>query len=164
MLHASALRTTADFGSDLLPISAAGREDVFFFGTLMHPQVLEAVLARPVAAGELSQARLPGYRRVKVLDATYPVIVEYEDSAVDGIILHRPSLYDILRINHFEDEEYTAGQVFVEMDGGFHPAWAFHALDLSEATDEEWTLDSWSNDFMPSFLELVDGWMEDAPS
>jgi hypothetical protein len=78
----------------------------FFFGTLMDRDLLERVLGRRVPDGELTPARLSGYRRVRAVTADYPVLVPSPGAVVDGVLLRAASRRDETRMRHFEDEEH----------------------------------------------------------
>lgn len=164
MRHSSALRSTADWGFDLIPLTVAEREHVFFFGTLMHPAVLETVLDRKVAAEECVTGTLKGYMRVRARDVLYPVLVPHERGEVDGVMLKTPSVRDLIRINHFEDEEYFADRVeLVNGDGHPRQAWIFKGLDVLEPTNEPWRVEEWARNNLESYLEEVREMMVDAP-
>ena len=150
----------------LIPASAAGRDHVFFFGTLMHEVVLEAVLDRPVEHHETMSARLHGYRRERAASASYPVLVGDPGGVVEGRLLQRPSARDIWRINHFEDDEYGATRLTVRAGGEHHSAWVFIALDHVETmrpSGEPWHLERWAAAHLESYREAIEHWMADAP-
>ena len=159
------LATAAPY-ADLIPPSAAGREPLFFFGTLMHDAVLEAVLDRPVAAHETTAAVLRGYRRERALAASYPVLVADARATVEGRLLHRPTRRCILRINHFEDDEYRACRLTVLAAGNPVAAWVFLPLDrvpMMRPSGEPWHLDHWAGQHLDAYQDAIDGWMADAP-
>lgn len=155
--------STPNIAAELIPAEAAGRDPIFFFGTLMHRAVLQAVLDRPVREREIETATLAGYRRVQALGAPYPVLVRDARSEVEGSLLIRPSLRDIRRINHFEDEEYHAMLLTICTSGGNQAAWVFLALETLAASGIAWDLDSWAELHLESFLGHVEKWMADAP-
>jgi ADP-ribose pyrophosphatase len=159
------LATAAPY-ADLIPTSAAGRDPIFFFGTLMHDDVLEAVLDRSVAAHETTAALLRGYRRERAAAASYPVLVEDPGAAVEGRLLHRPTRRCILRVNHFEDDEYRACRLTVLAAGQPLAAWVFLPLDhvaMMQPSGEPWHLDRWAGQHLDAYREAIDGWMADAP-
>ena len=152
--------------AELIPTHAAGRDHVFFFGTLMHREVLEAVLDRRVAGHEISPARLEGYRRERAAAASYPVLVPDPGAAVEGRLLLRPSLRCIRRINHFEDEEYRALRVAVINGDSRIVAWVFLPLDHVETmrpSGEPWDLDRWASEHIDAYRQAIAHWMADAP-
>jgi gamma-glutamylcyclotransferase (GGCT)/AIG2-like uncharacterized protein YtfP len=152
---------------DLIPTSAAGRDPLFFFGTLMHHEVLETVLDRRVADHETTEpAILHGYRRERAAAASYPVLVRDKGARVEGRLLHRPSERCILRINHFEDEEYRASRVTVTVGRNRLAAWVFLPLDhvaMMRPSGEPWHLDHWAAQHLDAYREAIAGWMVDAP-
>lgn len=138
---------------------------LFLFGTLMDIDVMARVLDRAFGAEELGPARLDGWRRVRALNATYPLLLPDPDGAVDGVLFARPSPRDLVRIRHFESEEYEARAVTVRTpDGAAVPASVFLALADVFATDgEPWCLDRWRRDHKGAFLVRCDAWMADCP-
>jgi hypothetical protein len=148
----------------LIPLAAAGRDPLFFFGTLMDDEVLSHVVGRPLAADELLPARLDGFRRVTVAGSSYPMLVADPAAGLDGRLLRRASRRDILRINWFESEEYRAERHRVRAGGRDHLAWLFRALDgVMIATGRPWRLDDWRREHKAGFLERCAGWMADCP-
>lgn len=150
----------------LIPEVAAGRDDVFFFGTLMHPEVLSAVLDRDLDAQETSPATLHAYRCERAALACYPVLVPDPAASVAGRLLHRPSRRDIRRINHFEDEEYTARRKTVQSAIGRCPAWVFMAVSgvaMMRPSGEPWHLDRWAEAHLEDYRQAIRRWMADAP-
>jgi hypothetical protein len=90
----------------------------FFFGTLMDREVLEHVLDRPLAGGELAPARLAGFRRVRSARGTYPLLVPRHGGIVEGVLLKAPGPRDARRITHFEDGEYESRWLAVRSENG----------------------------------------------
>lgn len=154
--------------ADLIPREAAGRDSLFFFGTLMHHEVLETVLDRPVGDHETSEpAVLHGWRRERAAGADYPVLVPDADGRVEGRLLHRPSERCILRINHFEDEEYRADRVRVSAGPNSVDAWVFLPLDdvdMMQPSGEPWQLDRWAEQHLDAYRHAIAHWMVDAPA
>ncbi len=150
----------------LIPDTAAGRDDVFFFGTLMHHEVLETVLDRRVVAHELQGATLSGFRRERAAAASYPVLVADPTARVAGRLLQRPSRRCIRRINHFEDDEYRAGRLTVWSEGTARDAWVFLPLDhvaMMRPSGEPWELESWADRHLAAYRRAIAHWMADAP-
>ena len=154
--------------ADLIPTHAAGRDPVFFFGTLMHHEVLETVLDRPVATHETTEpAILEGWRRERAAAASYPVLVPDAAARVEGRLLHRPSERCILRINHFEDEEYRADRVTVTAGRTRVTAWVFLPLEtvaMMQPSGEPWHLDHWAEQHLDAYRDAIAHWMADAPA
>ena len=155
--------------ANLIPPHAAGRDSIFFFGTLMHHEVLETVLDRPVAEHETTESvMLEGWRRERAAAASYPVLVPDAGGKVDGRLLHRPSERCILRINHFENDEYRADRVTVAVAAGRIrlTAWVFLPLEnvaMMQPSGEPWHLDHWAEQHLDAYRHAIAHWMADAP-
>jgi hypothetical protein len=148
----------------MIPLTAAGRQPLFFFGTLMDLDVLAYVLARPIDLDDLEPAAITGFRRVGVRGASYPVLVPEAKGRVEGRLLHRATRRDVLRINHYESEEYRAELHQVATTAGeVHAAWLFLGLDGLEATWRPWRLADWQAQHKHGFFAACDGWMADCP-
>jgi hypothetical protein len=148
--------------AQMIPLSAAGRQPLFFFGTLTDLDVLAYVLARPVDLDDLAPAVITGFQRFRARGASYPVLVPAAEGRVAGCILRRAGGRDIARINHYESEEYRAELHHVTtVDGTDHAAWLYLGLDHLEASDEPWHLDAWQARHKDAFFAACDGWMAD---
>ncbi len=152
---------SADAG--LIPARAAGRADVFLYGTLAHEEVLAVVLDRPIVPGELVPAVLAGYRREAALGVSYPVLVADPAAEVTGRLLRRPSLRELRRINHYEADEYVAEELPVSAAGLQQLAWVFLALTAMVPTGRPWELEAWAATHLPGFRQRLAAWMQDAP-
>jgi gamma-glutamylcyclotransferase (GGCT)/AIG2-like uncharacterized protein YtfP len=139
---------------------------LFLYGTLMDVDVMAKVLDRAFAGRELTPAALPGWRRIAVRNASYPVILPDPSGRVEGRLFARPSARDLARIRHFESEEYLPARVRVELaDGHAVPAEAFVALDGVFDLDEvDWDLDGWRARHKSLFLRRCEEWMRDFPA
>ena len=164
---AVAAREPVPGASGMIPLSAAGREPLFFFGTLTDLDVLAYVLGRPVDLDDLEPAALDGHRRVRARDASYPLLVPADDdiAIVTGVLLRRATRRDVARVNHFEGGEYRAELRLVRAlrDGVGRRAWLYAALEGLAATDEPWELEAWRALHKPGFFAACDGWMADCP-
>ena len=145
-----------------IPMSAAGRQPLFFFGTLMDLDLLAYLLERPVDLDDLRPATITGFRRVRALGASYPVLVPHEDGVVEGRLLRRVTARDIARINHYESGEYLAELRHVVTAGGCKvAAWLYLGLDHLRASDEPWSLTEWQRRDKAGVYAACDGWMDD---
>lgn len=127
----------------------------FFFGTLMDRDVLELVLDRPVAHGALAPARLSGYRRVRILRDSFPILVEDAAAAVDGYVFTTASADEDARILYFEDYDYDLAPCLPTLhDGRVVEATYCGAEDGVLGSDELWDLERWAARHKPGFLEL----------
>lgn len=60
---------------------------VFLYGTLLDPGVLERMAGRRGLARRLRPARLPGYRRAALRGTPYPTLFRDPRAATDGAVL-----------------------------------------------------------------------------
>ncbi len=78
--------------------------NVFAYGTLMWPEVLEAVTGLQLA-GE--PHTLMGYKRLRVKGEIYPVIVPSAGDSVDGVLYQDVDVSALGRLDVFEGEAYN---------------------------------------------------------
>ena len=151
--------------AELIPLAAAGRQPLFFFGTLMDLDVLAYVLERPIDLDDLAPATLAGYRRVQAVGVSYPVLVPDRAGVVEGRLLRRATRRDIARINHFESGEYRAElhAVVYRTMARRRRHGSIWAWVISAATAEPWSLAAWQAMHKPGFFAACDGWMADCP-
>lgn len=148
----------------LIPLAAAGRQPLFFYGTLTDLEILAYVLARPLDLDDLAPAALPHFQRLRARDASYPVLAPAAGQSAPGLLLRRASRRDIVRINHFESGEYRAELRPVRQPcGALRQAWLYAALDTLAPAAEPWDLASWQERDKPGFLAACDRWMLDCP-
>ncbi|MBN2162962.1 MAG: gamma-glutamylcyclotransferase [Pontiellaceae bacterium] len=76
---------------------------LFAYGTLMWPEVLEAVIGHRLSG---APDALLGYCRLRVRGEHYPVVVPEEGGRVEGILYDNLSESDFRHLDHFEGEEY----------------------------------------------------------
>ena len=127
----------------------------FFFGTLMDRDVLQLVLDRPVAADALAPARLAGFRRVRILRDSVPILVADPGSVVDGVLFETATAEEDSRILFFEDYDYDLAPCRpVLADGRATDAVFCGAEDGVEGSDEPWDLARWAIRHKRGFLEL----------
>jgi hypothetical protein len=138
---------------------------LFLFGTLMDLDVTRQIVDRPFLAAEMEPATLPGHRRVGARNATYPILVPDAAASVRGLLFPRPSPRDLVRIRHFESEEYETVPVLARNAAGrLVRAEVFSALaGAFETTGEPWDLDLWVQRHKDPFLRRCREWMADCP-
>jgi len=115
---------------------------VFTYGTLMFPQVWQAVVGRTFHSVGGTAA---GYAIYRVCNAVFPGIVAAAASdAVRGVVYLDVDASSVERLDRFEDDFYRRVTIDIACDDGFQrPADAYvvpleHRLVL---TDEIWQAD-----------------------
>lgn len=132
----------------------------FFFGTLLDAAVREAVIGRPVPDADCAAVVLDGFRRVRVVDESYPALVPCAGHSVDGILVEDLSAEEILRVMWFEGDEYTPEAVQVRFErGGFDEAFTFLCASDLCLTDESWDYESWTAELLERYVWMTQEWM-----
>ncbi|KAI0322579.1 hypothetical protein OF83DRAFT_1161124 [Amylostereum chailletii] len=107
----------------------------FFYGTLMHPKILQRVIGNDGSHLEICPALLMDFTRHHVKHADYPAIVPYERSkgvllthdlspeekSVRGTLVSGLTPSDIELLDIFEGNEYIREEISVHPLGSFAP-------------------------------------------
>lgn len=126
----------------------------FFYGTLMDPAVLAAVIDRR-PAGPRRCASIEGYRRVYRAGAAYPVLIPAAGERVSGLLVEGLNERDRRRLDAFEGGDYIAREVPVRTDRGEVRARMFVPRPGVPATAVPWSLDEWRRRYRRVYLERV---------
>lgn len=125
----------------------------FFYGTLMDPEIVRAVIGRPLSGLSPRVARLEGYKRVYVAAATYPALIADSDTSLEGIVVSRISPIEISRITRYEGADYQARLTTVQtLDGQSVEAQVFFPKAAIRTTNRPWVLDEWRRRDKKRFL------------
>jgi hypothetical protein len=128
----------------------------FFYGTLIDPEILQAVLQRSVDPIRRRKAVLKGYRRVYRRGASYPVILADTTAQVEGIVVSALTTRDIMLLTMYEGQEYEIRELPVSCLGtGLIPARVFLPGPGCEASSESWTPEDWNKRFRPAFIRSI---------
>jgi len=84
--------------------------NLFAYGTLMWPDVLETLLGRRLKG---NPAAIEGFVRLRVKGEHYPAIVPSPTGEVEGVLYGGLSQVEFDRLDRFEGEEYERTEVFV---------------------------------------------------
>lgn len=127
---------------------------LFVYGTLMFPEVFEAVCGvRPAAQA----ASLQGYARRRVRDAVYPALVECAGARTDGLLLDAIDAAQWRQLDAFEGALYKRVTVHVERgtDGLKLAAQTYVAAPQSRhhILDEPWQLPAFDARELARYLE-----------
>lgn len=127
---------------------------LFFFGTLMDPDILGLVIGRPVDARELEPAGLSGFRRVRVQGASYPMLVPDPAGLVEGRLWRGGDRRERARLDAYEGPGYRLEPVTVETRSGERvAALVYRAVPGAlRPTEEPWELAAWQARFKPLYL------------
>jgi gamma-glutamylcyclotransferase (GGCT)/AIG2-like uncharacterized protein YtfP len=110
-----------------------GPELVFAYGSLMFPEVCEAVIGR---VPTWSAAHLAGWFASEVPGGLYPALVPRNSAVTDGLLLEGITESEIEMLDRYEGPGFTRTRVSVE-PGGI-PAWVWVARRVGMASGEPW--------------------------
>jgi gamma-glutamylcyclotransferase (GGCT)/AIG2-like uncharacterized protein YtfP len=116
----------------------------FFYGTLIEPEILHAVLNRTVHPALRRTAVLHGYRRVYRKGASYPVLAADAASEVEGIVVSALTAPDVALLTAYEGAEYEIRELPVRISrDGLVLAKVFLPRAACEASRVPWVLEEW---------------------
>lgn len=158
-----------------MSVSEAGKQDTFscfFYGTLMHPKVLERVTGSD--RHTYRPAILHGYFRSNLKDLDYPGLIKLKDSATTGMLVQGVTKLEHDRLNVFEGEKYVLESVTVTSieNGSLHPCltyvwtddtllehteWDYEAFKVEKAHRWTDTSDRHEYSMLPEAKDIIDG-------
>jgi gamma-glutamylcyclotransferase (GGCT)/AIG2-like uncharacterized protein YtfP len=112
---------------------------VFTYGTLMFPEVWQAVVGRKFSAVD---GTATGYKILRVQGAVFPGIVAADDrAATRGVVYLDVDRNSLARLDLFEDDFYERQTLWVDCDDGQRraaDAYIVPATNLAVLSDEPW--------------------------
>jgi hypothetical protein len=128
----------------------------FFYGTLIDPEILRAVLQRSIDPIRRRKAVLKGYRRVYRRGASYPVIIADATARVQGIVVSALTTRDVALLTLYEGQEYEIREHPVSCASiGVVRAKVFFPGPECEVSSESWTPEEWNRRFRQTFIRHV---------
>ena len=113
---------------------------VFTYGTLMFPEVWQAVVGRPFAT---ERGRAAGFQIFRVRDAVYPgILAAGPTDAVDGVVYWDVDPDSVDRLDRFEGDFFRRRPIAVACDDGRRLEAAAYVVPdefRDMLTDEPWT-------------------------
>lgn len=134
---------------------------LFFYGTLLDPEVQALVLGRPLAADKLVPAVLRHFRRVYVAGHSYPMLLPHRGGHVEGAVALRLSQDEVADICRYEGDSYwlERREVFVTGRDGHAAAptvaWLFRSAPTMRPSTRGWTLADWQARDKPAYLRDI---------
>ena len=119
---------------------------LFFYGTLCHVPLLEAVLGASSGAldARLTPARLPDHRVSWVQDEAYPMIERASGEAASGVLLADVTDEEEARLSYYEGAfSYHLSEVEVLADEGGRSAVCFYPMTQDQTRGAPWVLADW---------------------
>jgi gamma-glutamylcyclotransferase (GGCT)/AIG2-like uncharacterized protein YtfP len=124
----------------------------FVYGTLRDPDLLAAVLARPLDGGAMLAATAPGFRAVHYPNRLYPALVRAPGAASDGLVLTDITAFEADLLDAFEGAEYRRGIIPVMIAEELHEAFAYLPAVPVPVDAAPWTLAAWQATHKPRVL------------
>jgi hypothetical protein len=119
---------------------------MFFFGTLMDPDLLALVLGHSIEGLRIERATVRGMRRVIVAGRTYPMLRPHPGGRVEGHLVHHLTETDRARLAYYEGSEYEVGTVTVTTESGQAVTAALYVCPPEiRAENRVWRLDRWQS-------------------
>ncbi len=136
--------------------------DFFIYGTLLVPEIWNAVTGLSFAAAAPRVAVLEGYVRRRVHGATFPGILAtgQSDDVVDGLLITglTPPILD--RLDRYEDDFYLRREVRVTVSGaGNNPAtcqtYIVPASEKHVLSDDPWDYEWFQKNALDDYLSFL---------
>jgi len=115
---------------------------LFVYGTLRDPDLLAAVLGRPLAAGEILAAVAPGFRTTHYPNRTYPALIRAPGGTAEGLVLMGLSAFEFDLLDEFKGKEYRRDIVPVMTGEELHEAHAY-LPSIPISGRDPWSLERW---------------------
>lgn len=125
---------------------------LFVYGTLRDPDILAALLGRPLESLAIRPATAPDHRAVYYPGRVYPALVPAPRAIAEGLLLAPLSSRDLALFDAFEGEEYRRGALTVLCDGEAVSAQAYLPVQPIGADAPAWTLETWTRLHKPAVL------------
>lgn len=125
---------------------------LFAYGTLRDPDLLAAVLNRPLRPHALHGAHAPGFRAVHYPGRVYPALVRVPGAAAEGLVMTDLSAFERDLLDAFEGEEYRRQPIAVMIGEELHEADAYLPAITVPASNTEWSLIRWQTNHKPGVI------------
>ena len=132
---------------------------LFAYGTLRDPDLLVAVLGRPLRPGTLYPARSPGFRAVHYPGRIYPALVRSPGSAADGLLITGLTPFERDLLDAYEGDEYRRAPIATMLadEPELHEADAYLPVGAVPTDAHEWSLSRWQAEHKPRVLVSESG-------
>ena len=129
----------------------------FFYGTLIEPEILHAVLRRAVHPARRRNAVLRGYRRVYRKGASpTPSSSPMRHPTSKELSVPALTAPDVALLTAYEGPEYEICELPVRLSGnGFVRAKVFLPRAACEASRVPWTLEEWQRRYRRTFVRRL---------
>ena len=125
---------------------------LFVYGTLRDPDLLAAVLGRPLRAGGQYAARAPGFRAVPYPGRVYPALIRAPGAAAEGLLLLDLSPFERDLLDAFEGGEYRRTPLAALVEEDLFEADAYLPAIAVLNSGPDWSLAHWQAEHKPRVL------------
>ena len=125
---------------------------LFAYGTLRDPDILSALLGRPLSDDDRVAARATGFRSVHLPHRVYPALLPAPGAEAVGLLLYRLAPAELDLLDAFEGDEYRRRDITVLTAAGAIAALAYFATAPIPPDAAPWTLLDWTQLHKPTVL------------
>lgn len=125
---------------------------LFVYGTLRDPDLLSAVLGRPLRASGAHPARAPGFKAVHYPDRVYPALVRAPGIVAEGLLLIDLSPFERDLLDAFEGAEYRREPIATLVEEDLFEADAYLPTVRVPTDAHDWSLSRWQREHKPRVL------------
>lgn len=140
---------------------------LFFYGTLLDPDIQSLVLGRVLDGRDCAPAELRHFRRVYIAGRRYPMLLPHRGGSVAGAVAARLGREDMARLCRYEGEGYRLERhsvIMVDGAGGQAvSAWLFRSRPTTRWSTRDWQLDVWQARDKDAYLRDVRDWLTSLP-
>ena len=132
---------------------------LFVYGTLRDPDLIFAVLGRPLRLGSVHAARAPGYKSVFYPGRIYPALVRSPGAAAEGLLVTGITPFERDLLDAWEGEEYRRAPVATMLadEPELHEADAYLPAVPIPADAHAWSLSRWQAEHKARMLVAESG-------
>lgn len=116
---------------------------LFAYGTLRDPDILRAVLGRPLVSHALHPARAPGFHAVHYPGRVYPALVRVPGATAEGLVITDLTPFERDLLDAFEGAEYLRQPIAVMIEEDLFEADAYLPSIPVSAGNTPWSLLRW---------------------
>ncbi len=138
---------------------------LFFFGTLMDPEVRAIVMGRQMPDDAVEPAVVQGFRRVFVAGRHYPMLLAHASGWVDGTLVSGLDAETVHRLQVYEGWEYSLSPLRVRTASGQTVLAQVFMCPPHVAPDRRpWRLAEWQRRHKRRFLPKAEALMGQRPA
>ncbi len=132
-------------------------KSLFVYGTLMHPEIRNALLGKRLG---FRPAKLYGYAAYSFYkdesESEYPILKPEEDAVLNGYVLEPVSMKDFEILRFYEGEEYLLKEINVRVDDINVKAHIFMTSNQHVFRyGNKWNLENFSENHLQYYLDTI---------